>query len=141
MPTSSFFTDSLPGISHCKEAWHSVIPCFVSAHEAYRDFPMLLVPQSPRLGRAWNRMSYRIAEQLAQWHPIRTLMNSFLREELGEPPFESFFGDARGCVCRSNLICTESAHSHFKTDRWNRWHHVTGYWFLDQTDGWAPPKG
>jgi UDP:flavonoid glycosyltransferase YjiC (YdhE family) len=103
------------------------------------DFPMLLFPQSPRLGRAWNRMSYRIAEQLG-WQPIRTLINRFLREELRLPPFE-FLGNLRRMrLHQQQCLYGFSSFAFPKPADWDEWHHITGYWFLEQTEGWDPPK-
>lgn len=103
------------------------------------DFPMLLFPQSPGLGRAWNRMSYRIAEQLG-WQPIRTLMNRFLREDLGAPAFEFLGSHRRMRLQHQPQLHGFSSIAFAKPADWGEWHHITGYWFLNQTQGWEAPR-
>ncbi len=102
------------------------------------DFPQILFPVNMKLGRAFNRLSYKIGEQLF-WHPIRTLTNNMLKEDFGISPLP-FLGPMRELRIRKHpMLFGFSEALISKPTDWGEWHHVSGNWFLDQMLNWEPP--
>ncbi len=103
------------------------------------DFPQILFPANMRLGRAFNRLSYKIGEQLF-WHPIRTLTNKMLKDEFGisAAPFLGPMRELR--IKRHPMLYGFSESVVSRPTDWGDWHHICGNWFLDQTQNWEPPS-
>lgn len=102
------------------------------------DFPQILFPVNMKLGRAFNRLSYKIGEQLF-WHPIRTLTNNMLKEDFGISPLP-FLGPMRELRLQKHpMLFGFSEALISKPSDWGEWHHVCGNWFLDQMLNWEPP--
>jgi sterol 3beta-glucosyltransferase len=103
------------------------------------DFPQFMVPAAD-LGRFGNRLSYRLFNRLTAWGQ-RQATGDWREVTLGLPaaPQRRFMDGYRpggGSVPHlhgySGVIVP-------KPDEWGEEEHVTGYWFLDRSDGWQPP--
>lgn len=110
----------------------SVIP-----QEITGAWPLSLLPSQFSLGRWYNRMTYRLGQQLA-WHPFRRSINAF-RRQLGLPPASFWWGNIRR-IARERVPTLQgfSVHVVPTQPEWGDHIQTTGYWTLDES-GWEPP--
>jgi sterol 3beta-glucosyltransferase len=76
----------------------------------------------------------------AIWSKLRSVTNAARRKILALPPLP--FTDPLRAMDRKGIPQLE-AYSPAVVPRppnWERWIHVTGYWFLDDNPGWTPPR-
>jgi UDP:flavonoid glycosyltransferase YjiC (YdhE family) len=110
----------------------SVIP-----QEITGAWPLALLPGTFSLGPSYNRLTYRLGQQLA-WHPFRRSINGF-RARLGLPPASFWWGNMRRMQReRVPVVQGFSAHVVPTQPEWGAHVHTTGYWWLDEGD-WRPP--
>ncbi|MBK9121900.1 MAG: glycosyltransferase family 1 protein [Chloroflexi bacterium] len=111
----------------------SVIP-----QEITGAWPLALLPMQASFGAWYNRLTYRLGQQLA-WHPFRRSINRF-RRTLGLPPASFWWGNMRRMSCeRVPVVQGFSAHVIPQQPDWGSHVHTTGYWTLDEHD-WQPSK-
>lgn len=111
----------------------SVIP-----QEITGAWPIPLFPSRFSMGAWYNRLTYRLAQQLA-WHPFRGPINEF-REQLGLPRASFWWGNMRRMVRdRVPVIQGFSEHVVPTPPEWGDHVHTTGYWQLDEPQ-WQPPS-
>lgn len=92
----------------------------------------------PVLGKWYNKLSYRIVEQVF-WQPFRPLVNRWREEQLGLPKLP-FMGPYKQLYdTQASSLYAYSPAVIPRPVEWPDWYHVTGYWFLDESDGWTPP--
>jgi sterol 3beta-glucosyltransferase len=119
------------------------IPCYISSaipFSATNTFPCLFTPNSLSLGRIFNWMSYYVFDQQL-WQLLRKSLNQWREEVLELPPLPYWSGIIRW-INQKQIPCLYS-HSPAllpKPPDWSDWLHVTGYWFLDTSNNWQPPK-
>lgn len=104
-----------------------------------RGYPSFLLPNFPQwFGGALNPLSYGIARQM-MWQGLRPADSQARREvlELDRAPFWGPF-HARP-LRHTPLLYGYSPTVIPKPPDWGADVHVTGYWFLDQTEDWSPP--
>jgi UDP:flavonoid glycosyltransferase YjiC (YdhE family) len=109
------------GVSTCQRARDRGIPFFYTAPIPglrTREFPDPLFPPLP-LGGAYNLLTYRLTEAIV------TRAYPYARSLFLEPRPTYLF-------CYSPTVVPQP------TD-WERYAHVTGYWFLDRPLDWQPP--
>jgi UDP:flavonoid glycosyltransferase YjiC (YdhE family) len=90
------------------------------------EFPIPLFPQW-KLGRSYNALSYRLAEQLA-WQFFRKVINRWRVDELGLQP-KPLMGDFNRIYARTPVLAGFSEHVVPRPKAWGENVHVTGYWF------------
>lgn len=102
------------------------------------DFPSPLLPTYKRYGRLRNYLSH-IAAGWGTWALLRSGYNEVLKETLGVKglPYVGVFSE----VERKGIPALYGYSPSFlpKPRNWAKHIHVTGYWFLDQSDHWQPP--
>ena len=101
-------------------------------------FPAILFPQSiSKLGGYVNHLSHQLFRQI-MWQGSRTADGLARQQVLGLPK-APFFGSYNSVNSYRYPILYgfSPAIIHQPLD----WHntHITGYWFLDEAPGWAPP--
>ncbi len=103
-----------------------------------KNFPSVLLPQSLKLGGAFNRLSHQLTKQM-MWQGSRASDTLARQQVLGLPP-ASFFGpfDSIHLKDLPTLYAFSPSVIPVPTD-WSAANHVTGFWFLDSADDWAPP--
>jgi sterol 3beta-glucosyltransferase len=114
-----------------------VVQAFVFPFTPTNAFSSPIVPKLP-LGRLFNRLSFHITRQML-WQSVRVADTS-TRRELGMPS-ASFFGPYR--TLRQRRIPTLYGYSQYvlaRPDDWDANIHITGYWFLEAPNNWAPPS-
>ena len=99
-------------------------------------FPSPLVPNLP-FGRTLNRFSFHVTRQLF-WQSLKA-SDEATRQALGLPK-APFWGPFR-TLARSQMpvLYGYSPHVLPRPADWPTLHHLTGYWFLDESDDWLPP--
>ncbi|MAU08815.1 MAG: hypothetical protein CL607_03260 [Anaerolineaceae bacterium] len=109
----------------------SVIP-----QEVTGAWPLSLFPSRMSLGPMYNRLTYRMAQQMI-WHPFRKPINSF-RQALGLPPTSFWWGNIRR-MTRQHVPVLQGFSQHVIPHQaeWGDHVHTTGYWLLDEAD-WQP---
>jgi sterol 3beta-glucosyltransferase len=103
-----------------------------------RAYPSFLLPKLPRLPGLPNLLSHHLARQ-SLWQPFRPADGLVRREVLGLPaaPFWGPFDS--GCIRNQPILYGYSPSVIPRPSDWDPAIHVTGYWFLDPADDWAPP--
>ncbi len=102
-----------------------------------REVPIMFAPTLP-LGGIYNRWTYFAGEQLL-WQLGRVPFNRWRQETLKlkpiplSGPFDRIYRD------RNPFIYGFSRFVVPRASDWPAWHHVTGYWFLDDEEEWSPP--
>lgn len=131
-------------VSHFAEKLN--VPCYVGLLQPLtptRRFPSVfftaLFPSWVRLGGGFNRLSHRLMERIFYAFSLR-LTNVPRQEILGLAPLadthsvEKFYNEQAVILYGySPLVCP-------KPVDWPEWHHVTGFWTLDDVSEWRPPQ-
>jgi sterol 3beta-glucosyltransferase len=102
-------------------------------------FPSIMTPDFPIHGAFVNRASAAISSGV-YWSMLRRFHNGIRRRELGLPalPIRSSF--RRGARGRYLHLCGYSDAVIPRPDDWPDFVEVCGYWFLDDADGYRPPR-
>lgn len=102
-------------------------------------YPSFLLPRPPSwFGGTLNRASYHMARQMI-WQGFRSADRVARKQVLGLPaaPFWGPFN--AGCMQDTPILYAYSPAVIPRAADWDEKTYVTGYWFLDPTDNWAPP--
>ncbi|MCU0500062.1 MAG: glycosyltransferase [Anaerolineae bacterium] len=120
-------------------ATHYRIPmvrAYVFPFTPTRLFPTPLVPKLA-LGGVFNRWSYQITHQLF-WQNSKAVSTEL--RKLLHLPKGSFWGPFTELERTQTLMLYGySRHVLPRPNDWPDHHQVTGYWFLDEPEGWSPP--
>jgi len=103
-----------------------------------RAFPHFLTPAALRLGRRFNQVTYRVAEQV-YWLLFAPALSRWLarrvgRHRLSHRDRHSFLGATSDVV-----LCGFSPRVVPRPPDWGENVAECGYWFLDAPSGWQPP--
>lgn len=91
------------------------------------------------LGQTYNCLTHYLAEQFA-WQPFKGYLNRWIEERLDLRPYP-FFGPYRQLRQDNQpILYGYSSHVIPRPATWGPHEAVTGYWFLDQPDGFQPPS-
>ncbi len=102
-------------------------------------FPSALtpIPQTP-LTQWMNKPSHRLAHQM-MWQSFRSADNKARAEGLHLPP-SSFWGPFSFLKRQKQpVLYGYSSYVLPRPRDWDDSQHVTGYWFLEPSEGWEPP--
>ncbi|MBA3872520.1 MAG: glycosyltransferase family 1 protein [Anaerolineae bacterium] len=125
------------GIYALAEMLHiPVIQAYVFPFTPTGEFPAPLVPKLP-LGGAVNRLSFRIVRQMF-WQNSK-VADTAIRQAVGMGK-GSFWGPF-GSLQRHHVPALYGFSRYVlpRPQDWPKNHLVTGYWYLDAPDNWAPP--
>jgi len=104
-----------------------------------RAFPSILLPQTlPKLGGTFNLISSKLILQLG-WLGARSILNQARKKILDLPPYSFAEPSLSSRPKGFPMLFGFSPSVIPKPADWSAEDHVTGYWFLDPTDGWTPP--
>ena len=105
-----------------------------------QDFASVLVSNLPAwLGGSLNRISHHLTRQL-MWQGFRSA-DKLARQKVLGLPAASFWGPYNSDRTRGLPILYGFSPSVIPAPSdWEDGVHVTGYWFLDSADDWAPPS-
>ncbi len=100
------------------------------------EYPALLFYNLPRLGKAWNRLTHRLFEQImwSSGSPVRR----FWKQQFGSNPPDFGCPYPRQVTRRQPTVISCSQHVFPRPKDWPEHVHSPGYWFLDEEEGWQP---
>lgn len=102
-----------------------------------RETPALFAPVLP-LGGLYNWGTHLLGEQLF-WQMGRGPVNRWRRKSLNLKPIP-FSGPFRALYqSDAPFVYGFSRFVVPRASDWPAWHHVTGYWFLEDEEEWSPP--
>jgi UDP:flavonoid glycosyltransferase YjiC (YdhE family) len=130
-------TGSLIGYHIAEKLGVPFYPAYLQNVFRTRAYPSMLAPIMP-LGSGYNWLSYNMVDHLV-WRFIRPYTNQVRQEILGLAPLSSTFPLDYIWQQRQPHLLGFSSAVLPKPPEWGDWAHLTGYWFLDQSDGWQPP--
>lgn len=106
-----------------------------------REFSSVLTPQIPQTRlTAWaNGLSHRLAQQM-MWQMLRSADNKARAQvlQMKPAPFLGPFGSLQREA--GPVVYGYSPHVIPPPADWKEHIHVTGYWFLEPSAGWEPPR-
>jgi UDP:flavonoid glycosyltransferase YjiC (YdhE family) len=116
-----------------------VVPAYLYPFTPTGEFPTVLSPSPQMRLPSWaNRLSHRMGQQM-MWQTFRAADNKARRQVLGIAP-ASFWGPFASLEKdRRAILCGYSQHVIAFPKDWRDSIHVTGYWFLEPSQGWEPP--
>ncbi len=103
-----------------------------------RAFPMFWLPYRVSLGGMYNLLTHNLMARLL-WR-FGGAVNNQWRKQLGLKPWRSF----REMMAHARALHTPFLYGYSpallpKPVDWDAYQHVTGYWFLDNPEGFQPP--
>jgi len=101
------------------------------------EFPSPLLPQRPAPVPGYNRASHAFARWLV-WRGFAPLADRAMREGGRQSTGRFRSATALAAGARVSLFGVSPAVVPAPT-AWSGWARFTGYWFLDESMGWAPP--
>ena len=100
-----------------------------------RAFPALIFYNGIRLGKTGNLITHKVFEQI-MWFASTAPIKQFWKAQFGQPP-EAFDCPYRKQVTRRlPTVISCSDHVFPKPVDWPEFVSNTGYWFLDEENGW-----
>jgi sterol 3beta-glucosyltransferase len=105
-----------------------------------RAYPSLIFYDQPRLGGQVNWLSHKLFEQI-MWMASSGPVKQFWQAEFGRAPadFGSPFARQAAPDCPTVVGCSPQVFP--RPADWPEHVVETGYWFLDEEQGWTPPPG
>jgi sterol 3beta-glucosyltransferase len=132
--TSGVFFAASEGAEKLGIPW---LPALLGPYAATREFPSPFLAGGPALGAAYNRLTHQLFEQII-WQAARRAIN-LRRRELGLR-IHPFFGPYRHLrQQRKPFLFGFSPAVISRPADWPETHHITGYWFLQDSTNWQPP--
>lgn len=112
-----------------------LVQAYVFPFTPTRDFPSVLTPKLPAV---LNRFSHHLARQI-MWQGFRSA-DTRARKEVLEIPPAPFFGSYNSKSTDHMPVLYGFSPSVIPAPSdWNENTHITGYWFVNETDDWQPP--
>ncbi len=128
------------GIALAEKLGIPILQAYLVPFSPTMDFPGPLLPQNlAHLGGAFNRLSYRLIRQL-MWMGFRSADSRSRQKVLGLPP-APFAGPYDSVHTKGLPVLYGFSPSVIPAPSdWTKDAHVTGFWFLDSAENWAPPS-
>ena len=112
-----------------------LVQAYVFPFTPTKEFSSVLTPKLPTL---FNRFSHQLARQL-MWQGFRSA-DTIARKEVLNIPSAPFLGPYDSKSTRNMPVLYGFSPSVIPAPSdWNGNTHITGYWFVDETDDWQPP--
>ncbi len=103
-----------------------------------RAYPSLIFYDGPRLGGAYNLLTHKILQQVF-WTTASGNLRDFWKQEFGRLPEQFGSPFPRQTSATHPTVVSCSPHVFAQADDFPPHVHHTGFWFLDEEPGWAPP--
>lgn len=103
-----------------------------------RAYPSLIFYDGPRLGGAYNLLTYKILQQIF-WTASSSNLRDFWKREFGKLPVQFGSPFARQTSATHPTVVSCSPHVFAQANDFPAHVHHTGFWFLDEEPGWTPP--
>ncbi len=103
-----------------------------------KDYPALVF-YNLRLGKQANVLSHKLFEQVL-WQTSKSPVKKFWKETFATlpKPFTKPFKNQQSASQPTLISCSNYVFA--RPVDWPEHVHNTGYWFLDEAEGWQPPK-
>lgn len=112
-----------------------LVQAYVFPFTPTKDFSSVLTPKLPTV---FNRLSHHLARQL-MWQGFRSA-DGIARKEALNIPSAPFLGPYDSRSTNNMPVLYGFSPSVISTPSdWNGNTHITGYWFIDETEDWQPP--
>jgi UDP:flavonoid glycosyltransferase YjiC (YdhE family) len=112
-----------------------LVQAYVFPFTPTKDFSSVLTPKLPTF---LNRLSHHLARQL-MWQGFRSA-DTIARKEVLNIPSAPFLGPYASKSTHNMPVLYGFSPSVIPAPSdWNGNTHITGYWFVDETDDWQPP--
>ena len=112
-----------------------LVQAFVFPFTPTQEFSSVLTPKLPSL---LNRFSHQIARQL-MWQGFRSA-DTIARKKVLKIPVSPLLGPYHSKSTRNMPVLYGFSPSVIPAPSdWNGHTHITGYWFIDETNNWQPP--
>ncbi|HND47286.1 MAG TPA: glycosyltransferase [Anaerolineales bacterium] len=112
-----------------------LVQAYVFPFTPTKDFSSVLTPKLPTV---FNRLSHHLARQL-MWQGFRSA-DGIARKEALNIPSAPFLGTYDSKSTNNMPVLYGFSPSVISTPSdWNGNTHITGYWFIDETNDWQPP--
>ena len=98
-------------------------------------FPLMGFPKLPIPG--YNKATYYLGEQMA-WQMFRSVINRWRKETLNLPPLPVKGHSGQVGTRQTSIVNGFSQHVVPRPPDWNKYIHITGYWFPENKH-WQPP--
>jgi sterol 3beta-glucosyltransferase len=132
--TSGIFFTASEGAEKLGVPW---MPALLAPYSTTREFPAPFISGGRTFGGAYNRLTHQLFEQMI-WQAGRRAINH-RRKILGLRGYP-FFGPYRRLRdLRIPFLFAFSPTVISPPTDWPTTHHITGYWFLDESMSWQPP--
>ena len=127
------------GISLAEKLGLPLLQAYYVPFTPTKAFPGALLPQStPRLGGRFNRLTHHATREI-MWQGSRAA-DKLAREQVLGLPAASFWGPYDSeCLRGMPVLYGYSPSVIPAPPDWGADQHVTGYWFLNEGEGWTPP--
>ncbi len=102
------------------------------------EYPSLLFYEGPRLGRIYNYLTHKILEQI-MWSAASGPVKQFWQAQFGVAPQNFGCPFPRQITRTAPTLISGSNYVFPRPADWPEHVYTTGYWFLDEEAGWAPP--
>lgn len=102
------------------------------------DYPSILFYNGPRLGKAYNRLTYILLQQTF-WMAANQTVKDFWKARFGAPPSDYGSVYSRQTSARYPTVVSGSQHVFPRPADWPEHVYQFGYWFLEEEPGWQPP--
>jgi sterol 3beta-glucosyltransferase len=112
-----------------------LVQAYVVPFTPTKELSSVLTPKLPPL---FNRFSHQLTRQL-MWQGFRSA-DTIARKKVLNLPAAPFFGPYNSRSTRNMPILYGFSPSVIPAPSdWNGNSHITGYWFMDETEDWQPP--
>ncbi len=128
------------GISLAEKLNLPLLPAYLVPLTTTKTFPSALMPPSlPHLSGTFNRFSHQLTKQI-MWQGFRSA-DGLMRQKVLGLPAASFWGPYQSAQLQGlpTLYGFSPSVIPMPVD-WSVDNHITGFWFLDSEDDWAPPS-
>jgi sterol 3beta-glucosyltransferase len=104
-----------------------------------KEYPALIFYNGPRLGRKFNLFTHQIFEKV-MWFASSSPVRQFWKQKFGLIPkdFGCPFGKQNTTILPTIISCSNYVFPRPKD--WSDFIYCEGFWFLDDSVDWAPPK-
>lgn len=130
---------ALPAASIAEKLGVRAFPAYLQHIHATRSYPNAIAQPLPLLGGVYNQLTYFMGQHLF-WQFMRSVINRWRVESLKLSPYplNGPFGEWR----KRRIPCLYGFSPSVipKAPEWGDEVHITGYWFLEKSVDWQPPR-
>jgi UDP:flavonoid glycosyltransferase YjiC (YdhE family) len=131
---------ALPAAAIAEKLGIPAYPAYLQHVHTTGVYPSATFPPAPRLGAAYNRLTYWLGGELF-WRAMQPMVSAWRQEQLGLSPLPRRSQFASWSRSRQACFYGFSSAVVPRPPEWGEHVHITGYWFLPPDFAWQPPPG